>query len=524
MELRELADDIFCGVEQLSKLDFVTSFKPGDHYVLYIKTLDVFDAKSTVNPKFIRENVFKKLYRGYQDKIIQYGDFLIDLETFRIHRFDANQLSRAEKYVASYTVLPSANILIIRGGVSYLTSFFEKKEWQAFFKEKLRKIADIGKSLDLVGKIVIPENLENFEHFKQEGARADTREVDISQINIKQGVMTLDKILKRIKYGEINIETNTYFQRSAGLWEDDVKSRLVEALIVKQPIPAFYFEARNPAKWLIIDGLQRLSTIHAFVNNQLELESLYYLPKSDFEGKTFSGLPRWAQRNIEEYEIIAYQVENPTPMEVTYKIFRSINTSSLTLEKQEIRHALNFGKPTEYLQKLANLSIFRKVMPLSPKEISRMKDREFVLRYAAFRMTHYSNYKPDMTDFLDDAMTKINTIVDKDLETYANDFGEALFALDKIFGHDLFRKNSVGLDNENFTQILYEIWSHAVAQLEQSDREKLVDKKQEVLRQSQALSENKVFAESIENSKAYNIGALETRFRTIEELVKNIVK
>lgn len=523
MKLRELVEDIFCNHHKIEGIDFVDKPKDKENYVLYLRSLDIFDSEANISPKFFRENALKRNFRNYQEKLLVEGDFLIDLENFRIRRFDAFHLPLYEQY-GEYTILPSANILVMRGGMAYLTQFLEKKEWQSYFKEHLRKITDISKNLEHIGEIIIPENLANIEQFTNEGVRADTREVDISQINIKQGLMTLDRILKRIQHNEINIETNTYFQRNAGLWENDVKSRLIEALIVKQPIPAFYFEARNPDKWLIIDGLQRLSTISAFVNGELALENLYYLPKAEFEGKTFNQLPRWAQRNIEEYEIIAYQVEDPTPKEVTYKIFRSINTSALTLEKQEIRHALNFGKPTEYLQKLANLAIFKKVMPLSPKEISRMKDREFVLRYVAFRMTHYSDYKPDMTDFLDDAMTKIDTIPDENLEKYADDFGESLFTLDKIFGSSLFKKNTLGLENDNFTQILYEIWTYAVAILTQAQREKLVEKKQEVLAQSKKLSENTAFMQSIDNNKAYNIGALETRFKTIEVLVKNIVK
>ncbi len=523
-QLKDLAEDIFCGLKKIAGIDFVDNIKDKEQYVLYLKSLDIFDEKVTVIPKFFRENALKRKVKDYQNKILQEGDFLIDLENLHIHKFDTSHLPLSEKYGNQYIILPSCNILVIRGSMAYLSRFLESKEWQSFFRSQLRKIPDVSENIKKIGEISIPENFDSVEQFKHEGIRADTRQVDIRQINIKQGLMTLDKILKRIKHNEINIETNTYFQRSAGLWENDVKSRLIEALIVKQPIPAFYFEARNPDKWLIIDGLQRLSTISAFVSNELALESLYYLPKAEFEGKTFSQLPRWAQRNIEEYEIIAYQVEDPTPKEVTYKIFRSINTSALTLEKQEIRHALNFGKPTEYLQKLANLAIFKKVMPLSPKEISRMKDREFALRYVAFRMTHYSDYKPFITDFLDDAMTKIDTIPEKDLEKYATDFGEALFTLDKIFGSNLFRKNTIGIENDNFTQILYEVWTHAVAILKQEQREKLLDKKQAFVAQAKLLSENQPFMESIENNKAYNIGALEVRFRTIEEFVKNMVK
>jgi hypothetical protein len=61
----------------------------------------------------------------------------------------------------------------------------------------------------------------------------------------------------------LNVEN--YFQRKSGLWTDNIKSRFIEALIVKQPVPAFYFDATDDNKWLIVDGLQHLSAVKPIV-------------------------------------------------------------------------------------------------------------------------------------------------------------------------------------------------------------------------------------------------------------------
>lgn len=93
-------------------------------------------------------------------------------------------------------------------------------------------------------------------------------------------------------------------------------------------------------KWIVIDGLQRLSTIKSFiVDKKLKLKNMEFL--SELEGKKFDELGRNFQRIIEETQLITYQMEPQTPKEVRYSIFSRINTGGLILNPQEIRQALN---------------------------------------------------------------------------------------------------------------------------------------------------------------------------------------
>ena len=48
--------------------------------------------------------------------------------------------------------------------------------------------------------------------------------------------------------------------------------------MLRIPVPAFYFDATNDEKWLVVDGLQRLTAIRRFVIAQdLRLSELEYL-------------------------------------------------------------------------------------------------------------------------------------------------------------------------------------------------------------------------------------------------------
>lgn len=84
-----------------------------------------------------------------------------------------------------------------------------------------------------------------------------------TDIDIVVEPKSLDALIKRIQHNEIDM--NTDFQRHAELWDNRKMSRLIESILIRFPLPAFYFDASDENNWLIVDGLQRLSTIRKFV-------------------------------------------------------------------------------------------------------------------------------------------------------------------------------------------------------------------------------------------------------------------
>ena len=73
----------------------------------------------------------------------------------------------------------------------------------------------------------------------------------------------MDTLIKRIRHKEIELSPD--FQRRADVWKDDRQSRLIESMLIKIPLPAFYVDATNDDKWLVVDGLQRLNAVRRFV-------------------------------------------------------------------------------------------------------------------------------------------------------------------------------------------------------------------------------------------------------------------
>ena len=86
---------------------------------------------------------------------------------------------------------------------------------------------------------------------------------NMTNIDISPKPLTLDLILGRLDPENDEIDLLPDFQRRAGLWTNIQKSQLIESLILRIPLPAFYFDASNNDKWIVIDGLQRLTKVNS---------------------------------------------------------------------------------------------------------------------------------------------------------------------------------------------------------------------------------------------------------------------
>ena len=116
-----------------------------------------------------------------------------------------------------------------------------------------------------------------------------TEPFDPNEIRIVPQTLSIDNVIARIRNDEIDL--NTEFQRKANLWKSDVQSRLIESLMLKLPLPAFYFDASEDDRWLIVDGLQRLSALKNFViDENLPLIGLDILKDYDNKGLKFNDL------------------------------------------------------------------------------------------------------------------------------------------------------------------------------------------------------------------------------------------
>jgi len=338
-----------------------------------------------------------------------------------------------------------------------------------------------------------------------------------SDVDIRQQTFAIGHILSDIQNQEIELWRKEDYQRKSSSWDIKQRSRLIESLIMRIPLPIFYFDgSENP--WKIIDGLHRLTSLYSFiVEDKWELKNLEFL--KDFEGFRFSNLPFKYRRMIEQSTIQAYIINPGTPDRVKINIFQRINTGGTSLSRQEIRNAYYRGLPTEFINELSEAPIF---LEATNRKISvnRMKDKEAVLRFFAFyRFKH--NYEPPLEKFLDDSMEEINYL-SEELGDIKIRFFESMNICKEIFEDKAFYILNVNGEKQS-TSIniaLFEAWSVNLAKLNSSDSiVNILNNKSSLINEFIQLLQNTEFHKSISSGRSSK-KAVYTRFSEIERIIK----
>lgn len=239
------------------------------------------------------------------------------------------------------------------------------------------------------------------------------------------------------------IITQPDFQRNL-VWKDKSKSKFIESILLNFPIPFIYLneiieKKGNTAesKYMIIDGLQRTSTLESFYKNQFKLTDLDAIPQ--YNDCTFETLPEILRTKFEDKKLNIFVLKPSTPMEVVYDLFNRINTGGTQLNRQEVRNCIYIGKSTKLLKDLSEKEYFRKAISNGVSPI-RMKDRELILRYIAFNYFDFKNkYDGNLSGFVENAMKEINMWDDESIEKIEADFKRVMEWTYKIWGDKNFR-------------------------------------------------------------------------------------
>lgn len=371
---------------------------------------------------------------------------------------------------------------------NYFVGFSSEKQTENTYNEMIAYLEQAG--VEIVNDSLEIETEEEYLPVPK------IRPFDPSKIDIDMKTMELSSIIKRLEYNEINMSTD--FQRKSGLWTKVQKSQLIESLLLRIPIPAFYFDGGIKDNWLIIDGLQRITALKEFVvDGTLELTGLEFF--QDLEGMTFTELPRAFARRIDETNIVAYIVKGGTPSNVKYNIFKRINTGGLELKPQEIRHALYQGTATKLCKRFAKFSEFQMATTYSVRD-DRMMDQEFVLRFVAVCYYGIDKYEGVPDNYLNGAMEYLNSKRCADEFDIEEQFKRVMIASKSIMGKYAFRKLGENGIRRPINKAIYEAWCRSLFLLKDSELEKLEKNSNEVYNQFLSLCNDFGFLQAIKSS------------------------
>lgn len=372
-----------------------------------------------------------------------------------------------------------------------------------------------------------------------------TAPFDTNKIKVRNAISTIGLIIDDLEISIINL--NTDFQRLPNLWNDTKKSRFIESLLLKLPIPAFYFNEKEENDLEVIDGLQRISTINNFVIKQnFKLINLEFL--KEYDGCLFSDLPSTFQRRIKSFQITTYIIEKGTPDVVKYNIFKRVNTGGLELTEQEIRHAINQGIPSDLVADLARgeddidtnnnirlrktrtgefIKLYatkegKEFVKATDNRIGsfRMEDRDFVTRFISFYLIDYNKYEPNLDTFLNSGMAAIRNLDEIEIDFLKDDFYQSMKLAYDIFENDAFRKRFSKLDGRKpINKALFEVISVSFAKLDDIDRNTLRTRKLKFKKKFIDLHHKGNFLRSISTGTAIKDSVL-TRFNEIEKIIK----
>jgi len=303
------------------------------------------------------------------------------------------------------------------------------------------------------------------------------------QVSTDAFSLTIGELVNLYRDGDIVI--NPDFQRLFR-WDIERKSRLIESILVRIPLPSiFVFELPN-SKWEVIDGLQRLSTILEFMGELKDpdnegfakprsLVGTQYLPslrgafwstelkdaqiETDIEKRvnnaddfvdntaTYYVFDGDTQRSIKRTKIGVQLLEKKSDPKSKYDLFQRLNSGGMAANDQELRNCAIVMVNPEFFNKLKQVAVsedFSKIIPLGRVSISKSNDLENLCKIIAFAFHEYK-IGTDIEEFVTTAMIDIASQSQQAVERIFSLLGEGINLLVESCGYNALRPYKDGV-------------------------------------------------------------------------------
>lgn len=260
------------------------------------------------------------------------------------------------------------------------------------------------------------------------------------------------------------------------VWDSKRKSRLIESFIINVPIPPVFLYEYKFSSYEVMDGLQRITAILDFFDNQFKLEGLDLW--AELNGKYYRDLPEEIRtavkrRYLSAIILLKETADNDTKEKLMKRfVFERLNTGGIELSPQEIRNALYTSDFNDRLIKMAESKPFRELWgKLEDDSYSRMEDCELVLRFFAYKSACKNKLAKSTIYILDLYAEKAKGFSSKDIDVLEQLFYETLEIVRILFGETAFKSDENSKKSE---KMIYDAVMLCCAELiEEGYKEKL---------------------------------------------------
>lgn len=278
---------------------------------------------------------------------------------------------------------------------------------------------------------------DEIERGKLEGYEEPTpggwHDYPIDELAIRDERRTAEDVVRRIDSQRFVLDPD--FQREF-VWDRMKQSRLIESILMRIPLPVFYVAEDSQGRLIVVDGRQRLTTLHRFLKGELRL-SLEDRP--ELHEKTFAELDTRLKNRVEDCQLLFYIIDHKVPERARLDIFERVNGGEV-LTRQQMRNAIYNGPATEFLKAESSQALFKEATGNSLNS-GKMQDREFVNRFCSFHLLDLDTYKGDMDVWLARGLQATAELsVDEKMELSAT-LHRGLANNLAVFGKHAFRKH-----------------------------------------------------------------------------------
>lgn len=226
------------------------------------------------------------------------------------------------------------------------------------------------------------------------------------------------------------------YQRNS-IWTPNDKSMFIESILLGLPIPFLFFCERDDGTTEIVDGVQRITTLYSFINDELRLSKLQKL--SLLNGFRYSDLSDAMQKKFKNRALRIIVLDGDTSLSFRQDLFSRVNRSGRKISDAEFRRGTFPGALTDFIEKCSKEPLFVKLCPLSDNKVARYARFELVLRFFAY-INKYKDSKHEVAQFLDRYLIENQESFDR--EAFRFEFDRMCQFVDKHFANGFAKPDS----------------------------------------------------------------------------------